>query len=1116
MIRETGGSTDVVEGAPHFTVVTFAGTGFAPESLVGRRVHVSAGTGAGQTAIITSNTENTITLDQQWATTLDASSRISIDGSDAVQSSTRAIITGRMPGPFQPNHHAVHLIAGVHYRIDLEGLATGKGDNRDPFLWVYNQNGHRITRNDDGGVGLNSALTLRAGYTGRHTLIAGAYGFNFGSYTLTTRIQDEIPGNINTSIPVNQGGSLGSTLSFSGDEDWYAVDMQIGLQYTFDAIGASGGGGSLANPGLRLMDDAGNEILSNDDHLGSFNPKIVFAPSTSGRYYIAANSFVGQTGSYVLETSVQQAAFAVTSTTTTTFAEDHYEVVLTAQPDDGSGAGFVEVTVTPEITKTTRTGGVRTDDYQVQVFNLDGLPVSRIRVDPSDSRNLIVRFDQTNWDEPIRVGVRAIDDAKVDGGDTKVFANAPNTVSRILGPVTVNGAGGDGSLVGLGDPELLPHETNLKEPTGDIDSIDGTLVTLQTLSAARLSDLGLTTDLSDVEQLVGRTIEVVRSTPDDAWTALFPQDSNGNPRDPAVGQFRLITAATVSAGQIVLTLNERFGVAGTGVSSVLSGPTSSFVDITLSLPQQKRLGLARIDDLPGRYLELHDADGQPVTSAAEITGVTPLGGERFSLTIDGDLAAAAANIGNIAGYFLRNDDRIKSYAITRESLNFFVDEPQSVDVLFVHDEDSPTDSTANDGDDGGTGYLTATRLWGLNMGPDLPIGGRLRAGGITYANLEVVDIDLGRGNNDFNVLGTHARADDPATIDDETFQTWTFINGGDDILWPITGRQGDHFTVSTNVAEIPLIVGNSADGGNAAGPTQFAGLHDADGNFGSDRQLVGQTITLIKPTGGQQIRTIIQHSNDTLWIDGGWSDLPVAGDTYMVTNPIDGALAIDGENGDDIIDASAATAGIVAFGGLGNDTLRGGSHDDILFGDRGRVDYFAAADAGGNRAIVTRLGTAPEPILGTVTGDFDVRGNLVDAGAAYPVPDDFDSGLRGLFVDINNGTGFLETPRLITTNDATSLSITPDFGQDLDATSQFRISTLPEDQTDGIVRGPGLIITVDDAQGGNDTIIAGAGNDQILGGAGNDDLFGRDGNDVVLGDIGAIDMHSVVPDPAPA
>ncbi|MEL7336906.1 MAG: hypothetical protein AAFN70_11960, partial [Planctomycetota bacterium] len=253
LIRETGGSTDVVEGAPHFTVVTFAGTGFAPESLVGRRVHVSAGTGAGQTAIITSNTENTITLDQQWATTLDASSRISIDGSDAVQSSTRAIITGRMPGPFQPNHHAVHLIAGVHYRIDLEGLATGKGDNRDPFLWVYNQNGHRITRNDDGGVGLNSALTLRAGYTGRHTLIAGAYGFNFGSYTLTTRIQDEIPGNINTSIPVNQGGSLGSTLSFSGDEDWYAVDMQIGLQYTFDAIGASGGGGSLANPGLRQM-----------------------------------------------------------------------------------------------------------------------------------------------------------------------------------------------------------------------------------------------------------------------------------------------------------------------------------------------------------------------------------------------------------------------------------------------------------------------------------------------------------------------------------------------------------------------------------------------------------------------------------------------------------------------------------------------------------------------------------------------------------------------------------------------------------------------------------------------------------------------------------------------
>ena len=36
----------------------------------------------------------------------------------------------------------------------------------------------------------------------------------------------------------------------------------------------------------------------------------------------------------------------------------------------------------------------------------------------------------------------AIDDAVVDGGDTKEFAASPNTLSGILGPVIVDGAGG--------------------------------------------------------------------------------------------------------------------------------------------------------------------------------------------------------------------------------------------------------------------------------------------------------------------------------------------------------------------------------------------------------------------------------------------------------------------------------------------------------------------------------------------------------------------------------------------------------------------------------------------------------------------------------------------------
>jgi hypothetical protein len=51
-----------------------------------------------------------------------------------------------------------------------------------------------------------------------------------------------------------------------------------------------------------------------------------------------------------------------------------------------------------------------------------------------------------------------VDDGFVDGGDTQVFAPGPSTVSGILGPVFLDGAGGAGSIA-IVEPVLLPGET---------------------------------------------------------------------------------------------------------------------------------------------------------------------------------------------------------------------------------------------------------------------------------------------------------------------------------------------------------------------------------------------------------------------------------------------------------------------------------------------------------------------------------------------------------------------------------------------------------------------------------------------------------------------------------
>ncbi|WP_143549339.1 calcium-binding protein [Rhodopirellula bahusiensis] len=782
----------------------------------------------------------------------------------------------------------------------------------------------------------------------------------------------------------------------------------------------------------------------------------------------------------------------VTSNGTLTWGEDRYELVLTSPPVDDVAAGrrVVEVVVTPEVTKTTRTGGVRTDARQVEIFNLDGLDASRVRVDPDNANNLIVAFDETNWDVPVRIGVRVIDDLLVDGGDTKVFAPGPNTLSGILGPVIVNGSGGDGSLAGLGNPEILPQETNVKPATGEVESIVGTTVTFNTLTSEQLFSAGLVSDLSNVQSLVGRTFEVVATKP-----------AEGSPRDPVVGQFRLITEATVQDGQVVVTLNERFGLGG-DLDSLEAGAHTSSVDLRLSRQEQLRLGIANVGDLYGRTIELNDADGQMLSSAVIKSAVADPDG-LITIDVEADWISIAADA---TSFFIQSDDLVKKFAITSESLNFFVNEQTSVDYMFVHDEDSPADST---------GYLTADRLWGLNTGPDVTVGGRLQPGGIQYGNLEVLQISLGRGNNDFHVFGTHKRADDPTTSEDESFQTWTIINGGDDVYWPATDREGDRFYVDVIAEDITDVMTGSVDCktdevtslvtcSTDAGETEFASLFDSAAHFGGENELVGMKVTMTSGVGTGHTYTIVEHTEDTIYLLGNWIEIPAVGDTYTITDLADGPIAINAQGGDDVVDASASTLGVVAFGGLGKDTLIGGSGDDILFGDRGRVDYSTAADANGHTTIVTRLGDAPDPILGTVTGGFAEDGNVVDANAAFPLKDVFDNGLVGLMVDINNGTGFLQTPRLITVNDENTLSISPDFTETLDATSEFRISTYPEDQTDGIVRGPTRLITVDDLEGDVDMISGGAGADQIFGGAGDDDVFGEAGDDVILGDTGVI------------
>jgi hypothetical protein len=78
-----------------------------------------------------------------------------------------------------------------------------------------------------------------------------------------------------------------------------------------------------------------------------------------------------------------------------------------------------------------------------------------------------VTFTKDNWNIPQTVTVSAFDDKVVDGGDLKVFAPQLHTVAPVQGPLLIQGAGGFGSLNVIG-PLMLPGETNIKPPTGEV------------------------------------------------------------------------------------------------------------------------------------------------------------------------------------------------------------------------------------------------------------------------------------------------------------------------------------------------------------------------------------------------------------------------------------------------------------------------------------------------------------------------------------------------------------------------------------------------------------------------------------------------------------------------
>jgi Ca2+-binding RTX toxin-like protein len=673
--------------------------------------------------------------------------------------------------------------------------------------------------------------------------------------------------------------------------------------------------------------------------------------------------------------------YEVTVTLEGTPWDDTYSVVLTKEP-----VGEVWVTVKPEITKTTREK-IRYDDIQV-IVEADPLTSpdaqSGTVVERFDGVDITIpfiklRFDSTNWNIPQTVNVTAIDDPVADGGDTKVFAPKLHTVNDIMGPLFLQGAGGQGSLVGLTPPVLLPAdpfdpdslpETNLKQPTGEIAAPvtgDGTQLVVYT------------EDIAEYDSLVDRTVEITRV-------------ADGGP-EAVIGQFRLILKATDNGdGTTTLTLNDPWDV------------------------------------------------------------------ETWQLKY------------------------LSEYAITNQSLNFFVDEDIQVDFLTVYHEDSVANNIgslmeANEADRI-KGY--EQRIAGLGMGPDVEIGGELRPGGITFGTMEVAVINLGSGKDTFTVGSTHNRDD---------FTTWTMLN---------TGAGDDQVLVSLEADEqLTAGVVDTATGNTltSQGPVTLPGGESP----------AGYAVMITEGTGAGQIRAVTAYdfATDTMTVNRDWTIVPEVDSEFEIISRGDGSFTLNTQEGDDTVVASDSTLPLIIFGGDGGDTITGGQGEDIIFGDRGRVDYLDEYqnELGENIIeVVTRIGSAPENITGSVTGAGE-KSLVVELDEDLSIDQlpTADEGLRGLVVWINEGKGAGQS-RVIVSNTADVITVDTPWSVMPDETSGFRITGLPSDQADEMIREASYLFTSDPGVGGADVIWGQDGEDILLGGAGGDVLDGGSMRDLIFGD----------------
>lgn len=115
-------------------------------------------------------------------------------------------------------------------------------------------------------------------------------------------VTDDFPANASTTGRVAVGSPAHGKIDTPTDIDWFAVTLTAGTRYTFNLRGSATSGGTLSDPLLRLLNGSGSSLASDDDSGIGLDSQLVYTPTVSGTYYLAASAALSiGTGTYTLD-----------------------------------------------------------------------------------------------------------------------------------------------------------------------------------------------------------------------------------------------------------------------------------------------------------------------------------------------------------------------------------------------------------------------------------------------------------------------------------------------------------------------------------------------------------------------------------------------------------------------------------------------------------------------------------------------------------------------------------------------------------------------------------------------------------------------------------------------